>query len=212
MKIVKILFSLPVCLAFFLTAAAITAVLTCRGMTPVLVSAPEEAAVHAQQLMDAVCTGNFQEAEAMLYGTPSLGADREPSDPIGAMIWEAYVSSLDYELVGQMYATEDGVAQDVKFISLELPTATQNLGRRARELLNEAVEAAKDVSQLYDKNNEYREDLVMDIFKKACRQALEEDVRYTYQIFPLQLVYSDGQWWGVADQTFLNAISGGITE
>lgn len=205
-----ILAVLPGIFAVFLTAAAVAAVILCRGMKPVMLSAPEEAVQHARNLMDAVCAGDFSGTEAMLYGMPDLGADRLPSDPVGVMIWNAYVSSLDYELVGEVYATGEGVAQKVKFISLELPTATEHLGSRARNLLNEAVAAAEDVSELYDENNEYREELVKEILQEATRQALEEDVRYTYQVFPLQLIYCDGQWWTVADQTFLNVVSGGI--
>lgn len=210
MKKHTILAALSGLFAAFLAAAAVAAVILCRGVPPVLLSVPDEAVHHTEKLMETVCAGDFSGAEELLYGTPDLGADRQPSDPVGAMIWDAYVSSLDYELVGEVYATGEGVAQNVKFISLELPTATAHLGIRARDLLNEAISAAENVSELYDEKNEYREELVRDILQEATRQALEEDVRYAYQVFPLHLVYSDGQWWAVADQTFLNVISGGI--
>lgn len=211
MKKHGILAALSGMIAVFLAAAAVALVILCRGMKPVLLSIPEVAVQHTKKLMDAVCAGDFSEAEDLLYGTPDLGVDRMPSHPVGAMIWDAYVGSLDYTLVGEVYATEEGVAQNVKLISLELPTAMEHLGSRARDLLNEAVAEAEDVSELYDENNEYREELVEEILQEAARQALEEDVRYTYQVFPLQLVCSDGQWWAVADQTFLNVISSGIT-
>lgn len=198
-------------LAALFTAAAVCAAFFCRDQKPVLLSEQEEAVQLAQKLMDAVCEGDFSRAETMLYGTAELGADRIPEDPIGAMVWSAYLSSLDYELVGELYTTQTGIAQDVKLISMELATATEHLGSRARELLNEAVRSAEDVSELYDETNAYREELVMAILQEAARQALEEDVRYTYQVFPLQLVYSEGQWRGIADQAFLRAVSGGIT-
>lgn len=198
-------------LAGLFAAAVIAAAIFCRDQKPVLLSQPEAAVHRAKALMDAVCNGDFSRAETMLLGNPELGADRIPEDAVGAMIWDAYVKSLDYELAGEMYATDTGIAQDVKLISMELATATEHLSRRARELLNEEIAAAEDVSELYDENNAYREDLVMEILQEAARQALEEDVRYTYQVFPLQLVYRDHQWWGLADQAFLNAVSGGVT-
>ena len=198
-------------LAVTFSAAAISLALFCRNVSPVLLHKPEEAAQRAQALMETVCDGDFALAETMLYGTPDLGIDREPRDPVGSMIWNAYVASLDYRLQGELYATDTGLAQDVKLISLELDSVTKNLGSRARTLLNERIGAAEDVAELYDENNEYREDLVMEILEEAARQALEEDVRYAYQIIPLQLIYREDQWWVAADQVFLNAISGGIT-
>ena len=203
------LFALP---ALFFTAAALLAVVFCRGGSPILLERPEDASVRVEGLMDAVCSGDFERAETMLYGQPELGVDRQPADAAGTMIWNAYVNSLDYELLGELYATDQGLAQDVKIIFMELPAVTANLSTRTHQLLNEAIAAAEDVSELYDEKNEYREDLVMDILHRAVAQALEEDVRYSYRIVRLQLVCRDSQWKAVADRAFLDAISGGISE
>lgn len=199
-------------LAAVLAAAAIGISFFCRHADPVLLYQPEDAVRQVERLMDAVCDGDFEEAETLLYGRPDLGADRQLVDPVAALIWKAYVQSLDYQLQGEIYATQTGLAQNVKLISLELDTATHKLGQRARELLNQRIAGAQDVSELYDENNEYREELVREILREAARDALEEDVRYSYRILPLQLVYSEEQWWVAADQTFLNAVCGSITE
>lgn len=182
-------------LAVLLIAAAVGMTIHFRGMLPVLVSVPEEAAVKADELMTAVCNGDFVAAQYLLYGTPDLGMDRKPNHPVGEMIWDAYISSLDYQLMGDVYATQTGLAQDVKLISLERDYLTKNLGARAKELLNEKVNAALDVSELYNAENEYREDLVTEVLLEAAQQALEEDIRYTYQTIQLPLIYHNGQWW-----------------
>ena len=182
-------------LALLSAAAAVYAAVCFRDAGPVLLEAPEEAQVRVEQLMTQICEGNFQKAEQMLLGNPDLGADGMPEDPVDAMIWQAYLDSLDYRLVGEVYATDTGLAQNVKLIGMELETVTQNLGSRAQALLDQTMASAEDVSELYNEKNEYREDLVMDVLKEAARQALEEDVRYGYQILSLPLVYSDGQWW-----------------
>ena len=182
-------------MAILTAALAVGLTYFCREKLPVLVSVPEEASMCADHLMAAVCDGDYQEAQTMLYGMPDLGLDRKPEHPIGEMIWEAYLRSLDYILVGEVYATECGLAQDVKLISMEPDSVTKNLGIRAQHLLNEKVNTAQYVSELYDAENEYREDLVMEVLQEAARQALEEDTRYTYRILQLPLVYGDGQWW-----------------
>lgn len=193
-------------LAVVCAAGAVGAAVWCRDADPVLLDAPEEAAQQVVALMDAVCDGNFAEAQTMLYGSWDLGADREPADPVGRILWEAYVDSLDYELSGGPYATETGIAQNVKLIYLELPALTENLGSRSRALLQEAMASAEDVSQLYDEKNGYREELVMGILEEAARQAVEEDRRYTYQVIPLHLIFRDDRWWVAADPGLLGAL------
>ena len=199
--------------AFLAALFAVTAMglaFFCRDRTPLLGPGTEAAAEQVCILMDAVCSGDFEAAEKLLYGNPELGADRAPADAAGRMIWQAYVESLDYQLSGDVYATDTGVAQDVKIISMEISTVTAQLASRTGTLLNEKMEAAEDVSELYDENNEYRDDLVAGILEEAVRQALEEDVRYSYRIVPLQLVYAEDRWQVVADPEFLQAVSGGI--
>lgn len=195
MKKTGIIAYLFAAIAVALIAAAVGLTVCCREMLPVLVSVPEEASRKADALMAAVCDSDFEAAQTMLYGKPDLNMDRKPEHPVGEMIWDAYISSLDYQLMGDVYATQTGLAQDVKLISLERDYLTKNLGVRAKELLNEKVNAALDVSELYNAENEYREDLVMEVLQKAAQQALEEDIRYTYEIIQLSLVYHDGQWW-----------------
>ena len=199
-------------LACVFAAAAIAAAVFCREKTPALIQPSQEAVRHAERFMEAVCNGEFDLAQTMIQGQPDLGTGKELSSAAGQRIWDAYVQSLDYELVGGLYATQTGLVQNVKIIGLELSTATEEVGQRARMLLNAAVDAAKDVTELYDAQNNYREDLVMDLLDQAVRAALEEDVRYGYQVIPLQLVYEDGSWWVAGDRNLFSAISGGLTQ
>lgn len=198
-------------LAACFAAAALSCAIFCRGRVPVLAGVPDAAAELTASLMDALCRGDFEEAQTMLYGDPDLGAGGVPGETAGAMIWDAYLQSLDYQLVGELYPTQRGLCQDVKIIHMELDSVTKNLNTRARTLLDEAVASAQTVEEVYDETNAYREDLVMDILEQAVAQALEEDARYTYRILPLQLVWEEGRWFAVADRAFLDAVSGGIT-
>lgn len=197
-------------LTVLFASAALMIACFCRNNKPALIKMPQTASSQVELLMDAVCEGDYDAVQALLHQQPELGADQEPKTLIGQLFWNAYVQSLDYELAGLPYATDTGLVQDIKIISMELSTATEHLGERARTLLGEAVEQAEEASQLYDENNEYRESLVMDVLEQAVHQALEEDVRYRYEVIPLQLVYAQDQWQVVADQAFFNAISGGI--
>lgn len=195
-----------------LTAASAVWLTVCfQGRLPVLLSVPEEACSTVEQTLEALCSGDGSGGANWLYGRPDLGTDVQPEATVNQLIWQAYRSSLDYQMVGQMYATDQGLAQDVKIISMELPAVTRNLGQRARQLLQQRVESAEDASEIYDAGHGYRESVVAEVLEEAVRQALEEDVRYTYQIVTLQLVWQEGRWWVMPDNALLNAVFGGIT-
>lgn len=197
-------------LAVMLAAAAVWLTVQFPGQLPVLLSVPEEACLQAEKTMDALCSGDYAAAETLLYGMPDLGAREQPEGKVNRMIWDAYQSSLDYQLLGQVYPTEQGLAQDVKIISMELPAVVEHLGQRAQSLLEQRVAEAQDVSEVYGADNTYRDSLVAEVLEEAVRQALEEDVRYTYQIVSLQLVCREGQWWVLPEKALLNAVFGNV--
>lgn len=196
-------------LAAAVAAGAVFAAITCRDKDPVLLHAPEEARARVVEMMDAICDGDFYAAANAMYGRPDLGVAQEPEDAVNRAFWRAFVASLDYELVGELYATDSGIAQDVKIISLELDTATEKLGQRATALLQQGVEQAADPSEIYDETNGYKASFVEGVMNQAAEEALEEDVRYAYRTVTLQLVYSNGQWRIVPNRELLSAISGG---
>ena len=197
------------------TAAAAFAVWLCMNnlnSIPVLLAPVAEAEEKAAALMDAVAEGDYDTAGTMILGNPRLGVDRDPQDRAGIMIWEAFVKSYRYELVGECYATDSGVAQNVRVTYLDIGSVTKNLRQRSQALLEEQIAQAEDVSQLYNEKNEFHEEFVMSALYDAVEDALREDAVETGMEFTLNMVYRDGTWVVVPDDALMAAISGGIVK
>ena len=175
-----------------------------------LAETPAAAVACSEKLMEAVAAGDYTAAANVIYGQPDLGVDREPADVEGAMIWDAFVDSISYEFKGECYATDSGIARDAAITALDIPSVTENLAQRAHALLTKRVETATDMAQLYDEENNFREDLVDGVLSEAVEQALAEDSKLVTRNVTLNLIYRDGQWWVVPDQTLLQTISGGV--
>ena len=211
MKALKVIAS--VLLAALGLSAAAAAVYLCTqfvGAKPMLLTPPDVARSKVIMLMNAVSEGDYEEASQSIYGTPSLGVDREAADEVGVMIWEAFRGSITYELQGDCYTTDQGLAQDVVISCMDVTSVTENLKERSQTLLEQRVTEAVDVSEIYDENNEYREEFVMAVLRDAVEDALEEDARRMTVELTVNLSYQDGKWWVVADEALLDAISGGI--
>ena len=171
---------------------------------------PQGAVECSGELMDALEQGDFSAAGNVMYGQPELGVDRVPEDPLGSMVWTAFAGSISCQWKGECYATDTGMARDAAITALDIPSVTDSLSRRAHDLLTARVAAATDMAELYDENNNFREELVEEVLSQALVQALAEDAQTVTRDVTLNLICRDGQWWVVPDQALLAAITGGL--
>lgn len=177
---------------------------------PVLVEQPEAARERVEVLMEAVSNNDYAAASAVIRGNPVFGADREPADAVSRLIWDAFVESIRYELVGDLYATDSGVAQNITVTALDMASVTEYLKERSEKLLEARVTAAENPDDVYDENNEYREDFVMQVLYDATTGALQEDAQTVTSEVTINMIFEDGQWWIIADSALLGAITGGV--
>ena len=197
-------------LALGLMALALVLVMATPGTTPTLLSPAQEAQDQVVAAMDALCQGDFPAVEQLLLGNPTLGADREPADAASALIWKAFIGSFSYELSGDCYATDTGVAQDVTLTYLDIPSVTANLAQRSEKHLARLQKQATHTYEIYDENGNFRTDVVQQVLNTVVQEAIREDATYTSTTFTLQLVMRDGQWYIISNSDFIRAISGGM--
>lgn len=206
----KILGVILVLAGLILAAGGIYVSFASLDAEPVLISEPVDVTGRVTELMDAIVASDYEKASSVIYGTPQLGVDREPADEVGVMLWNAFADSRTYELKGGCVADNSGMTQQVVMTYLDLSSVTANLGERSQAILNKRVEESLNLDEIYDANNEYREEVVMDALKEAVTMALREDAKQTSVELTLNLIYRNGQWWVVSNSQLMNAISGGM--
>ena len=193
-----------------LMCLALVLVMGQPGAKPSLMTTAPEAQAQVAAAMDAICQGDYAAAEPYLLGQPKLGADRDPADAAAALIWDAFLDSLSYQLTGACYATDTGVAQDVTLTYLDISSVTANLAQRSESHLEKLQQEATHTSQLYDESGNFLQEVVLQVLNTAVTEALQEDAQRTTCTFTLQLVNRNGQWYIVPNSDFISAISGGI--
>lgn len=180
--------------------------------SPAMLQPPAGAAERADAMMSAVCRGDYSAAGRMMYGTPSLGTAPGADDGAEGLIWDAFVNSISYDFPGECYASDLGVALDVHIRSLKVSSVTDSLKTRSQALLNERVATAESVSDVYDENNEYREELISDVLCEAVRNALKEDAEMQDLVIPLYLVFEKNEWWVQPNAELLDVLSGSVSD
>lgn len=177
-------------------------------MEPKMLFPSDGAARCAEELMYRICRGDYAGASACCRGNPVL--DPDPRTRTEKQLWQAFSDSLEYTLAGSSYATAQGVAQDVTFRSLLLPSVTRNLRQRAESLLEKRVTEAKTMAEVYDEDLSYREDFLQAVLSDAVAEAIEEDGCSLEQTLTLQLTCDRGRWQVTPDAAWMNAVCGGI--
>lgn len=196
-------------LAGVLALTALVICLTARDAEPRLLGSASGAERCAQTMMEKLCSGDFAGASACMYGNPSLVSDGSRMDPAAALIWDAFVSSLEAVPKDGCYATVSGLARDYTVTSLDIPGLTQQLKAYAPAVLDARIEAAEDMSQVYDENHAYREEFTQSVLEEAAREVIAASAP-TERTATVKLTYQDGRWWVLPDEALLAAISGGI--
>lgn len=197
-------------LGILLALTGIMLALSNREASPILAKQPEAARNQVTTMLDALCQGEYDTVSDCLYGTPNLGMGGEAADEVGQLFWNALRQSFTYEILGDFHATDSGVALDVSISAMDLSATTAKLGDRATAVMEKRIADAEDTSDIYDENNEYREEFVMDALYTAAREALAQDAETITWELTLNLVYENGQWWIMPESSLLKAISGGI--
>lgn len=177
---------------------------------PVLVKTPVSATAQVESMMRAVCKNDFAAASALIYGNPDLGAEQDYEDPVTNMIWDAFIDSIEYEMVGDCFATNSGVAQNIHVQYLDIAAATSALQIRSRNLLEQRINEAEDMEDIYDENNEFRQDFLDAVVEDAVKETVAKDATYLEADLTVNLAYTGGQWWVVADDALVGFLSGGM--
>ena len=205
MRCLSILFAL---LALGAAVFGICLAIGNRDADTVLVTPAPEALATADRLVEALSQGDYEAAEGLILGSPDLGIDREPESDTGKLLWNAWQESLTFTATGDPAATDSGIARTYAVRYLDIGSVTANLKERSQALLEKRVKAAKNMSEVYDKNHEYREDFVMKILYDATVDALKEDAQYTETTVTVSLVFREEKWWALPDENLLNVLSG----
>lgn len=169
---------------------------------------PEGAAAVADDFAQALDDGDLEAAAKCMYGQPDLGVGTQPADKEAAILWEAFCDSLVFELTGEWMVEQSALVRTGTITSLDVSTVLGKLPERVQSLLDQKIAAAKELSDIYDSENEFREDLVTEVLTEALSQALVQDAELVTREVTIKLINRDGTWWVVPHQNLLQILSG----
>lgn len=189
-------------------AAGIYLGLTAPNRQPVLLETVPDGQQLVSRFMEDVCRGDLSQASGLLLGQPELTIPEEPQTLQG-YLWEQYYDALAYSLVGEVYATHQGLYQDVELEVPELSTVLEQINALTPEILMERIDSAENISQIYNEENEYRPELIESVLMEAGEKAWDGHT-VTRRTIPMKLVYHDQAWWVEPSRELIAVLEGNM--
>ena len=200
----NILFILGLTISVFAACVAFLA----NDNSPQMIQKPTAALKQVGIMMDAIRAGDYDAASVVMYGSPSLGEVPTGDNLAVELIWTEFLRSIEYEISGDCYVSDSGVVVDVSIKTLNVPLVISSMENYADQLLNRQIAAAKDMSDIYDSEDNIHQDVMNKILWEAALQSLENNREYQEQTIGLNLVFEQGQWWIVPDESLQRILSG----
>lgn len=169
---------------------------------------PQEALTVSEAFSQALNDGDLEAAAKLMYGQPDLGVSTQPADREAALLWKTFCDSLSFELTGDWVVEQSALVRTGTLTNLDVSTVLGKLPERVQALLDQKIATAEELSEIYDAENEFREDLVDAVLKEALSQTLAQDGKMVTREVTIKLVSRDGRWWVVPHQNLLQILSG----
>ena len=169
---------------------------------------PREALAVSDAFAQALNEGDLETAAQLMYGQPDLGVGDVPENPESALVWEAFRSSISFAYSGECTVEQSGLVRTGSITTLDVTTVMEKLPERTQTLIDQKIAAAADLTELYDEENNFREDLTARIQREALQQTLSQDSQSVTREVTVRLVNRDGGWWIVPHQNLLQILTG----
>lgn len=177
---------------------------------PVRAEVPQAAKDCAAEMVALLEEGDLAAVSEKLYGNPTLGVEEKLSGEAAA-VWEIFCEGISCELKSDLYVSGSSFAVDAAITVLEIASITDTVTDHAKKLLDERIAAAEKMDELYDENNDFRQDVIDAVMDEAVKLALAEEPEMLNYETTFGFVCQEDQWYVVPDAGFMRALSGGLS-
>ena len=182
---------------------------TSPGKSPVLLKTDQGAQDRCRDFAQCLREEDFEGLSKTLLGTPQI-TRYDGEEALAARIWQAYVSSMDCTLEGGLYGTGQGLAQNITLEALDLEDLGARLEEKVPLLLEARMEEARDIAELYDGRNGYRQEVIDQVLLQALDEVLSQNPQTRETTLTLRLCRSRGQWLIQPEGDLIRFLSGNI--
>jgi len=181
--------------------------LTVQGRQTVVLKEDSRIMTCAQSFLDKLCSMDLEGASAELLGAPELNM---ASDQTGVekILWDRYWNGLEGTLEGEPYAQGSNLTVNARIAYPDMDAVIRQMGEMTQTLLRQRVDEAENVSEVYNMDGSYRQEILDEVLIQAARTAAEQTTAVCEKNITLKLAY-DGESWKIVPGKELRSLLSG---
>lgn len=201
--------------AFFgILAAAGAAVtlmlaLTARGRQTMMLKEDPRVMACAQNFLDKLCDMDLEGASAELLGAPELNMVSD-QDGVKKILWDRYWGGLEAILEGKPYAQGSFLTVNARITYPDMDAVIRQMGELTQTRLRQRVDEAENVSEVYNTDGGYRQEVLDEVLVQAARTAAEQTTAVCEKSIALKLAYDGEDWKIVPGKDLRSLLSGDL--
>ncbi len=165
----------------------------------------------ASTFLDAVCSNDEAKAASLLTTSTQIGIPLNQPDDVALLLEQSLKESYSYEALTLPVLDGTSATQNFKFTSLNLSALIPDILNEVDTNLEYRVENSKK-SEVYDKDNNYRTDVLEEIYASAVKKVLQNAPDYySSSLIALELNYQNGEWKVLPNDSLQLALNGSST-
>lgn len=146
---------------------------------------------------DAPYVSRVSDCDVMFSGYSSVGLGKKPGTETGRKLYDALLDSYEYSLIGAPKPDGARYLQTVEIRYFDIGATAEELNELSTANLTYCVHMMS-ADEVYDENNEYREEIVMKALGDAIDTLLKDPEKYYVTERVDVAVELDGTEWKVA--------------
>ena len=201
--------------AFFgILAAAGAAVtlmlaLTARGRQTMMLKEDPRVMACAQNFLDKLCDMDLEGASAELLGAPELNMVSD-QDGVKKILWDRYWGGLEAILEGKPYAQGSFLTVNARITYPDMDAVIRQMGELTQTRLRQRVDEAENVSEVYNTDGGYRQEILDEVLVQAARTAAEQTTAVCEKSIALKLAYDGEDWKIIPGKDLRSLLSGDL--
>lgn len=208
MKIARFFSYIFACIGTLLLVGSMGFFLWSRNAQVRIQQLPREAVAVSEAFVQALNEGDLEAAAQLMYGQPDLGVGTVPENPETALLWEAFRDSIAVELKEEWTVEQGNLVRTCSITTMDVSVVVGNLQERVQSALDQRIASAQNLAEIYDEQNNYREELTEQVIQEALQQVMTQDAESMTRDVTIKLVNRDGRWWVVPHQNLLQILTG----
>lgn len=208
MKIARFFSYIFACIGTLLLVGSMGVFLWNRNAQVRIQQLPREAVAVSEAFAQELNEGDLEAAAQLMYGQPDLGVGTVPENPETALLWEAFRDSIAVELKEEWTVEQGNLVRTCSITTMDVSVVVGNLQERVQSALDQRIASAQNLAEIYDEQNNYREELTEQVIQEALQQVMTQDAESMTRDVTIKLVNRDGRWWVVPHQNLLQILTG----